>query len=254
MKRKHIGITAPAIAMLVLVFAGCILGGGDGGDGKTDSVPKVTSVSVKKGSVQQSADIDLTWTGNDRAEEYQIVLDGDESAWIDTTSTALTGLDEGLHVLIVRARQDTLIGSDTTVQFEVDAIQGPGVLFSPRKVSGISLVTVYLEDVQSLMSAHIEIATDEDTTQLTNFEPNKTYAGDGSLLILTDAIDRGHIVLDIAFTGALNGAEGRVELGTFLVRGVTEGFVVADSLSTQFRNTDNEPIEILGLDRIRIGQ
>ncbi len=241
--------------LLALFSGGCIFDGGGGDGGGKDNGPSVTSLSIKSGDVYSSSDLEVSWTGSSNAGEYQYVIDGEESSWSDISLAELTGLGEGLHEFIVRARQDTLVGRDRTVSFEIDAVQGPGIVFSPRFVRTMSYVTLYLEDVESLMTAHIELNASEESAQLFNFEPASTVYDDGRLVVISDGSVNGRLVLDIGFPGVLEGVGGRVEIGTFIVRSLLDsGTITIDSENSAFRDINNEAIEIIGFDSIRVSK
>jgi hypothetical protein len=239
--------------VVVIVTAGCIIGPDDD-DEKKPKVPKVLTVSISDGDVIATRDVAVSWTGNTVAEQYRYTLDTVQSAWIDTTAALLSDLDEGVHELTIVARSDTLVSDPLTVSFEIDAIQGPGVLLSPRKVTGISYVDVYIEDAESLMAARIVIGDGGQEATFMNFIPDGSVEG-GTAVVFSDMSQRGKLIIDIGFGGLPGGAAGRINVGRFILRPLIPGGEVSvDPASTVFRGIDNLPIEIKGLDMVRLAQ
>jgi len=224
-----------------------------GKTGKKEEIPRILSIGIEENEVFHARDVPVSWTANEYAERFRYTLDGISHEWIDTTAVILTDLDEGVHVLTVHAKRDTVMSEPVTVTFTVDALSGPGVILSPRKTSGISFVTVRLENVERLMAAHIEIYCEDDCAYVADFSAAGSAAESGGFIILSDTDTKRRLIVDVGFAGFAEGVSGNVEIGRFLVRPLKdEGTVRVDSLKTVFRDTDNEPIFIRGYDRVRI--
>jgi len=220
---------------------------------KKDETPLILSIGMEENAVFHTRDVPVSWTANEYAERFRCTLDGVSHEWIDTTAVVLTDLDEGAHVLTVHAKKDTVMSEPVTVTFTVDALSGPGVILSPRKISGISFVTLRLEEVERLMAAHIEIYCEDDCAYVADFSPSGSVADRGGLIVLADTDTRRRLVMDVGFAGLAEGVSGNVEIGRFLVRPLKdEGVVRIDSLKTVFRDKNNEPIAVRGYDRVRI--
>jgi len=237
---------------LAAMAAGCILSS-ESGTKKKKEMPKILSLSISDGDVITTSDVGVSWTANTLAEFYRYTLDGREYGWIDTTAVNLTGLNESEHTFTVIARKDTLESDPVTVTFSVDAVQGPGIIVSPRKIEGISFVTVSLEDVTGIMAAHIELYCDDGSAWISDFTEAEPSDGGGEMVTISNDKNPQRLVIDVGFAGLTAGVDGRVEIGHFLVRPIkAEGFVYVDSLATEFRDVGNVPVEVLGFDRVRI--
>ena len=251
-----------ALAVLVMLMTGCILSD-NGGDGEVNggeveppplTEPKVLSVSVSDGQVFDTSDITVEWTGNEDALEFRYTVDEIESAWIDTTFADLTGLGEGMHTLTVEARNDTIYSAPVAVSFEIDSIDGPGVIFSPREISAISYVSLYLEDVTDLMAAHIEIVAWDGCALFMSFI-SEVSLDKGTAVLFSDTSVSGRLKIDVGFGDLPEGASGRVYLGKFILRPLAAtGDVSIDVAATEFRDTDNRMITLNETDRVRIEQ
>lgn len=241
------------LLVMAVMTVGCLFDN-DGGDKKTPSKPRVEFLSLKDGQVIATRAVNVTWKGAGGATAYRYTLDGTESAWIDTTAVILYDLDEMAHDFSIVARRDTIIGEPVVRSFVVDAIRGPGLLFTPRAITGVSYVTVAIEDVDSLMAAHIELTALEGSAGFMAFQPETASDQTGTPVVFSDLSTQGRLILDIGFGGLPGGAKGRVVLGKCIIRPLKPvGEVVVDSLATVFRNTANETIAVTGHDHIRIG-
>jgi len=235
-----------------LLAAGCIFSSKEPKE-KVVKDPRILSVSVSEGETIASSDLVISWTADGSATSFQYSLDGVLYPSTDTTSVTFCHLEEDGHVFTVQAARDTLLSEPYTVNFTIDAVVGPGILFAPRTVRSISFTTLYLEDVAGLMAAHIEIACVDASAWLTDFVPADDFSGDTDSVIFANQKDPQRLVIDIGFPGRPDGVSGRIALGSFLVRPLTgTGTVTVDSLRTIFRDTANNPIEIKGFDTIRI--
>lgn len=249
-----------ALALPVMLMAGCILSGDDDGDGNDGPGPsdlpdpKVLSVSISDGEVFDVSDISVEWAGNKDALEYRYTVDEIESAWIDTTFALLYGLGEGMHTLTVEARNDTIFSAPVTVSFEIDSIDGPGVIFSPRAISDISYISLYLEDVEDLMAAHIEIVAWDNCALFMSFV-SEVSLDVGTAVLFSDTSESGRMKIDIAFGDLPEGISGRLYLGKFILRPLAAtGEVSIDTEATEFRDTGNLKIMLNETDRVRIEQ
>ncbi len=245
-----------AAILLPLCIAGCIISSssdGDGGGEKKSDSPEILSFSIAEGAVVDSADVMITWTASGSPSLYTYTLDGVRYPPVDTTMAVFRGLDESEHVFSVKAIRDTLESETASVTFTVDAITGPGILFMPRMVRSLSFTTIYLENVQDLMAAHIELVSPGGEAILSEFVTAETPQGETAPIVIVDQTDTRRLVIDVGFPGRPAGVSGRLALGSFLVRPLKDnGAVVVDSLSTVFRDTENTRIDIQDLDYLRI--
>jgi len=248
------GISFSACARLIILcitVSGCIFSSGS--EKKEDTRPRVVSANFPDGTVFVTRDTTISWTGAGGATNYRYVLDGDSSSWIDTTTTRLTDLDEGVHALVLYARRDSTTGPPKTLTFTVDAVKGPAVTLSPRRISSAAYVTVTLEDADSLLAAHIELECIDSCARITAFEPSETYTGEGHLVTVANGLSTARLSLDIGFPGAGAGASGTFPVGRIYITPLTlAGTVEVDTLATEFRNLRNGDIPVHDTDFTRI--
>ena len=238
--------------VLILFSSGCIFSTSDSGE-KDKNIPHITSVSISDGQTFSTRDITVFWEGDEFADLYQYSLDGIQSDWIDTTAVDLTDLDETEHIFTIQAQKDSVFSSVTTIHFDVDAIQGPGIIFSPRKISESSDVSLIFEDMENLMTAHIEILCEDECAWIKNFSLNELTEEYDRIITFTDEQDYHRLIIDIGFAGATQGITGSINIGSFelLPLGNT-GTITIDSSKTVFRDTSNNPIVMNEFDTVRI--
>ncbi len=234
---------------IISVLSGCIFSS----ESKKKKNPGILTVSISDGEIITSRDLTITWQGNEYTRFYQYAIDEEVSEWSDTTSVKITDLDEAEHIFTLQARKDSVFSSLTIIHFTVDAIPGPGIIFSPRKIKEASHVTLSLENVDSLMAAHIEIVCDNRTAAISGFVPSEFTGEEDSMVYFADDKTFSRLILDIGFVGVKEGMSGRVALGSFMVIPLQNtGEITIDSEKTEFRDINNFPIELNGLDMVRI--
>jgi len=219
-----------------------------------DFTPPEGLIGIPDNHVFPSRDVTIPWSGNETARMYQYTLDDTvQSYWTSDTHHTFTNLGEGQHTFSLVANNGYgSTGSPSELTFIVDAVQGPGIVFSPRVISGASEVTLTLEDVQGLMGAHIEVVTTNNCASLTAFTVNEEAAGNGQFAVFIGAEDSSHLIVDVAFLGGSEGI-GSVEIGTLEIgRVYRNGKIKLDSKETVFRSVDNEDIQIQGLDEVTV--
>ncbi|MCD6307607.1 MAG: hypothetical protein J7M24_01280, partial [Candidatus Latescibacteria bacterium] len=180
--------------ILPFLAAGCILSPKDKGK-KEENGPKILSVSVHEGDIVASSDLAVSWTADGLPTSFQYSLDGRLYPPTDTTSVTFRHLEEDDHVFTVQAARDTLLSEQYTVNFTIDAVPGPGVLFAPRTVQSISFSTIYLEDVEGLMAAHIEIACADASAWLTDFVPADDFSADTDNVVFSNQKNPQRLVI-----------------------------------------------------------
>ena len=239
------------LLLITACISGCIFSSSK--SEKKEVTPRVISLSIPNGEIITTRDVTIQWEGSEPDLEYQYILDGNAFEWIDTTFVMLRDLEEDEHAFSVRARNNSVTGDSLTVHFSVDAIKGPGLVFSPRKIGSISTVSLMLEDVSELMAAHIEIICPDQSAWLSGFSLYGELRGISEIMLFTDETNSRRLIIDIGFPGETGGLNGRVSLGTFVVRplGIT-GEIRIDQEKTMFRDINNNPVEVNGIDTVRI--
>ena len=241
--------------ILIVFSSGCIFSSADKEKDKEkdDITPQINSLDLSEGAIVLTRDLIITWEGNKTAELYQYALDGVTYDWTESTYVELTDLDETEHIFTLQARKDSVFSSLYTRNFIVDAIQGPGIVFSPRKISSISNVAVGLEDVSGLMVAHIEIICDDNCANIMDFMMNNENIENGRIISFSDKNDKTRLIIDVGIAGAPQGFYGSIDIGSFLVNPLkNSGKIIVDSDKTEFRDINNNTISINGYDMVRI--
>lgn len=237
--------------ILIVFFSGCIFSPGK--KEKEDIPPQINSLDLSDGAIVTTRDLIITWQGNKAAELYQYTLNDVTYDWTESTYVELTDLDETEHIFTLQARKDSVFSSLYTRSFTVDAIQGPGIVFSPRKISSISNVAVKLEDVSGLMAAHIEIICDDNCANIMDFISNDENIENGSIISFSDKSDKTRLIIDIGIPGLPQGFYGSLDIGSFLVNPLkNSGEITVDPEKTEFRDINNNTILINGYDMVRI--
>ncbi len=260
-ENKRIFVIVIYVSLLATLVSGCIfsLGSDKKSDSGKDPAPGIVSVSVLDGDIVTTADIIISWVGNDTAELYQYSLDGEYSDWIDTTSVTLLGLEEAEHLLTLQARADTLFGDIVEIRFTVDIESGPlpverpGIGFIPDLISDNVPVTVRFYEISSIMAAHIEVVCEDGSALLGDFTPNSLVDGETRIISFSQRIDAARLIIDIGFAGASQGVSGTFDIGTFPVTIMKSlGEIVIDRDVTELRDADNNPITLKGFGKVRI--
>ena len=238
------------LSVLFMFFSGCIF---SLDSKKKEKKPEIISVNISDGEIVNTRDITITWRGNEIAKFYQYTVDGVIFDWTESTYVELTDLDEAPHIFTLQAQKDSVFSPITTINFTIDAIQGPGIVFSPRKISGISYVTLTLEDVTDLMAAHIEIVCVGISARIIEFTQNDTMLESGQIIAFSNDREHPRYIIDIGFGGVPEGISGTFDIGNILVNPMKNtGTIIIDVEKTEFRDNNNNTIAINGLDMVRI--
>ena len=75
----------------------------------------------------------------------------------------------------------------------------------------------------------------------------------GQVIVLSNDSDQSRFILDIGFGGTPEGMSGSFDIGYFLASPVKEtGMIVIDDEKTEFRDFNNNTVELKELDTVRI--
>ena len=211
--------------------------------------PAITDLDPSDGDIVHSRNATFSWGGTSVVKEYGYSLDGGEISKQTGTSVTLYDLEEGTHTFFVKAFTPYRSSEGKTIHFSVDAVPSPGIIFSPRRVSGTSDVTLILEEVVNLMGAHIEILCTGNCATLSAFT---LAVGDEQFAAYSRTEEGSRLIIDLAYLSGSNGLSGTRTLGHFVVTPTEAGEISIDSETTVFRDADNRDIPIQGLDRVRV--
>ena len=126
--------------------------------------PTIAFVSeLNDGDIISTETLSLAWQGNELVTEYRYKLDNFSwTDWFEDASATLEYLDEGEHIISIQSRY---LSGDTSaiasLSFVVDAVEGPALMFYPRRhvtTQGTTITfQVLAEEVTALMAAEIFI-------------------------------------------------------------------------------------------------
>ena len=97
--------------------------------------PQITVTSgPSNNDIVKNSEVSFTWEGNQGGMLYQYKFGSYTSPWAEEKEATLDYLDEGAHNFTVQSKYTTGDTSEVvSVDFEVDAVEGPALLFYPRR-------------------------------------------------------------------------------------------------------------------------
>lgn len=206
--------------------------------------------------------VTFQWRGNqaDSLMLFSFKLDNQNwSEWSQDKTVTYEYLDEGKHTFYVKAKYVNNIEQQTptVVNFTVDAIKGPSLMFIPRKSvvdkGSVFEVGIFAEESVNFAGAKIVVSYDFNLFQLDNVE---IYKDTRSILLknggtVIDFIETttGKVIISVAVAGGNpNNVNGTGAIGSLR-------FKVKDNVSSQranlvftnetiMRDSDNNTIQI----------
>jgi hypothetical protein len=220
------------------------------------SRPVTTILSGPSESQTVSAStITFTWQGNDGAKEYSYNYNASGwSEWSSQTSAAIDYLDEGLNSFAVRAKHKngiTIEQNPPQVNFTVDAVKGPSLMFYPRrKYASPGQAFTYdikAEEVSHMYGTKMSITYDPSRVNVTGILVGTLINGNNSSCIVLRTIDTiAHsIAIEIATIGRIpKGVSGSGVIATLQCRAIAAGTTLFqfNNSETLLRDTLNTPI------------
>ena len=202
--------------------------------------------SFSDGEVFSSRDITIEWVSS-MSTNYYYKLDDSSWIFIEDTYLEFEDLAEGVHDFYLRAQNEDDNPGETMVRsFEIDTITGPGIVFSPRRVIDSTEIVIRFEDVRNIMSAHIEIVSENGCASLNNFI-KKEAAGSGGnsdFIALINNDEPGRLIIDMAFAGYTDGVNGSIDFGSFQVSPLNRGKITIDLVNSRFKDINNIDISV----------
>lgn len=171
------------------------------------------TTSLISGDTLTQETIAITLNSEGLALEYRYMLDSDPwSDWSSDDIVVLEYLDEGAHELQLQALRtnsnDSTDLSDTSdilmISFFVDAVEGPSLMFYPRrhKAQSGEQVTflIHAEEVENLMAAEIHLEFDNTAISVNAVIQGSFFIngqesifsydiGDGTISVLTSVVN-----------------------------------------------------------------
>ena len=216
----------------------------------------VTIVSgPSDGETTHSSDVTFSWTGNETAEDFSYRLDNNSwSNWSANTSVTYEYLDEKTYLFEIIARagnQDQTIGDTTSLEFTVDAVEGPALMIYPRyetlSVGNTTTLEIIAEEVDSLMGVEVELLYDPTIIHIDNIMSGPFLTANGGLLISFKDINAGNQKISIVLVRASSTEPTVSGTGTVAVlelTGLSAGVTVIEINTSIFKDQDNNEIDI----------
>ena len=219
------------------------------------SIPplSITVTSLSVGDTILTETLYITLDSDDRASGYRYRLDASLwSDWSTSDSILLDYLDEGSHELYVQAVES---GSNDTsevvsISFVVDAVEGPSLMFYPRrhKAQVGETVTFFVnaEEVENLMAAELHMEFDSTALSVVSVGQGSFFMN-GQETIFSYELGQDNIdVLTSVVNSdapAVNGTGPLMELQVTLLGSAAA--TISFSGNEVFRDPDNNDFVIL---------
>ena len=217
-----------------------------------------TSITTENldGSIINTSYVNIGCSGNELVSEYSYNLDNlGWSDWFSDSNLTLSYLDEGMHNFKIKGRYPSgqEDESPAEINFEVDAVDGPGLRLYPLKKEadiGSSFdVYIYAEEVQSVVFAEIQLSYDSDHLTFMSSEVGDIVSGsnDNSILIVDDSSGIIDISLasDFIDESGVDGTGAFVKL-TFTLNSAGESYL-SISEGSSFLSFDNQNISVVDI-------
>ena len=143
------------------------------------------------GETIETSSLTFSWQGNELVTEDRWIFDnGSWADWISQTTVTLDYLDEGDHNFSVQGRY---LSGDTssviTINFEVDAVQGPALIFYPRiqfpSIGQNVTFQIMAEEVENLTAAEFLITFNNSLVTIVSITQGTMFLGNGESLFHT---------------------------------------------------------------------
>jgi hypothetical protein len=219
------------------------------------TLPQVTFVSPspQESEIVETTEVSFQWEGNALVEEYRNKFDNEEwKDWTSQASTSLQYLDEGPHIFSIQGRYASGDTSEiVSINFSVDAVEGPALMFFPRRhiasVGQTVSFQIVAEEVEDLAAAECTITFDPEILQITDVSKGSIFESQGESIFLNNYDNAvGTITLSTALLGgdnpAVNGTND-IAIIEMEVKMKGTGTLTIDG-SAVFRNPNNGPILI----------
>lgn len=207
------------------------------------------------GEIVETASVTLVWEGNESATEYLYKFDSlDWSDWTTLTTLTFDYLDEGDHRFEIKAR--SINGDEqstpTVIEFEVDAVGGPALMFYPRRQLSIvgEIVTFHIlaEEVIDLMASEMYLEYDPARLEIISVTQGDFFLNQENSIFIYE-LNTAEGTVQISTTvldGGVPVVSGTGDLVRIQVRPLQVGSAVVDFVGSEvFRDQGNIDIEIL---------
>ena len=213
--------------------------------------PETTiTITDLDGSTLDTSSVTIIFEGNDLVIEYSYNLDSTGySDWSSATSVTLDYLDEGLHTFSVKGRYASGVEDETpaTVSFTVDAIQGPALIFYPRRhiISSDSTATFQIKayEVENLMLATINVAYDNTLIEIVSVSQGDMFTGTGESVFIDEISTSSLTIYTMLLGGDMPSVSGTGVLAELKVKALGSATISLDG-NQVFKNNEDQSISI----------
>ena len=146
---------------------------------------------------------------------------------------------------------NSVVGKPDSITVTINYVEEPGIVFSPRRITSTTEISLFLEEVENFMGAHIEILGTDDCVDFGAFTLSDDAENEYQMIFYENSEDTSRLILDM---GCLkeDGFSGSIIVGSFSVNLKAGGEIHIDSGKTFFRNLYNTDIALNGLDFVRV--
>tara|TARA_Y100001970_G_scaffold242964_1_gene307836 strand:- start:5049 stop:5834 length:786 start_codon:yes stop_codon:yes gene_type:complete len=203
-----------------------------------DYIPPIVSIvsGFPDGQVITSSSITVSYSGNEPSMLFRTKLDtNDWSGWITAESFTLDHLDEDEHVFYLQGKYTTGDTSEVImVPFTVDAVEGPSLLFYPRRrtLNTGESVTFHIlaEEVFELAGTGFALDYNPSKIRIDDVRQGDVFAGTGTPIFFSE-IDQ--VTGKITISTAIWDGSGTTFTGTGVI-------IEIDAVLLQDGNSDIE--------------
>ena len=216
--------------------------------------PQVTFTSApNEGATLSTSTIMFVWDGNEPGMSYRYAFDGNWSSWEnEKKSITIDDIDEGLHSIAAQSSYSTGDTSNViSVNFNVNAVLGPSLLFYPRKHVAFFGETVTFqimaEEVVSLSGAEFLVNYDPTMVQIESVTQGEFFqSGTQSIFHVDHNTTQGSFFILMAILDTETpSVDGTGVLAEVVVKLLNQGTNNLSFGSTnKFRDPDNTEITI----------
>jgi len=215
--------------------------------------PEINFTSVpNEGSTISTSTLLIEWEGNQEGMFYRYAFDDAWTIWEENKSTTISNIDEGSHSIAIQSKYPTGDTSQVkTVNFIVDAVQGPSILFFPRKHKAFAgekiSFEIIAEEVNGLAAISFKLNFNTSLVQIDSIVVGD-YIGQNTESIFYREIDNtsGKVTVITALLGSNSPVfSGTASIAKLYAKVKSIGLNQIEFDGTEtFRNVDNGIINI----------
>jgi len=216
--------------------------------------PEVNILSgPSEGQIIEATTASFSWEGNQDSMLFRYEFDAEEwTEWTEDKSATLDYLDEGSHLFSLQskyANEDT--SEIATVNFSVNAVEGPALMFNPRRhVASVGekvTFQIMAEEVESLTGVELNIGFDASKVNIESVSAGEMFQGDKEAIFHSEVDnDAGDVyLLSAILDGDSPSITGTTSIAVIVVEVLSSGIteLLFDG-SESFRDPDNAIITI----------